>query len=120
MESSGQQSPEQCSKFLTIHSSILHPRHAHMLDMRHTLMLMLGHCEGHLMSDLDDRQLQAKEDAARNIISIADKILPGISRLKGTTLYELFLVYQQRALNWKNLRAKMDVLAALSVRIRSH
>ena len=28
--------------------------------------------------------------------------ISGISRLKGTTLYELYLTYQQRGLNWKN------------------
>ena len=42
----------------------------------------------------------------------------GISRLKGTAAYELFLVYQQRALNWNKAktRSKSDILAALNVR----
>ena len=41
----------------------------------------------------------------------------GISPLKGTSLYELFLVYQQRALNWKrtNLKSTGDILAAMKV-----
>ena len=41
----------------------------------------------------------------------------GISRLKGTTLYELYLTHQQRGLNWKNSNQKSDkdVLSAFKV-----
>ena len=41
----------------------------------------------------------------------------GISRLKGTTLYELYLTHQQRGLNWRNSKEKSDkdVLSAFKV-----
>ena len=41
----------------------------------------------------------------------------GISRLKGTTLYELYLTQQQRGLNWKdsNEKSNKDVLSAFKV-----
>ena len=69
--------PETCEKFLIVHLRVLHPQHAHMLDVKHSLIHLLGHHEGYLMADLSDKQLQLKEDNARNILSIADKLLPG-------------------------------------------
>ena len=47
---------------------------------------------------------------------VNDSIL-GISRLKGTTLYELYLTHQQRGMNWKTSkeRSEKDVLAAFKV-----
>ncbi len=88
------------------------------------------------MGEMSDQQLREKEDAARAIMAVGDRLLPGdmkiiltyvgnlslpsgISRLRGTTSYELFLVYQQRALNWMEgrERSKADVAAACRVRI---
>ena len=131
----GGMTPETCEDFLRGHLRVLHPQHAHMLDVKHSLIHLLGHHEGYLMADLSDKQLQIKEDNARSLLSIADKLLPGtlnginlvnkshnkfelipfhknsntfclrisgISRLKGTTLYELYLTYQQRGMNWNS------------------
>ena len=69
--------PEVCEKFLSIHSRVLHPQHAHMLDVKHSLIHLLGHHEGYLMADLSDKQLKMKEENAQNILSIAEKLLPG-------------------------------------------
>ena len=69
--------PETCEKFLNIHLRILHAQHAHMLDVKHTMLHLLGHHEGLLMDDLSEKQLQTKEDTARNLLAIADKLLPG-------------------------------------------
>ena len=45
----------------------------------------------------------------------------GISRLRGTTLYELFLTYQQRGLNWyhKAERGAKDILSVFQVHVRA-
>ena len=97
--------PEGCEKFLMVHSRILHPQHAHMLgmyvlsvqpinlptytfrmilrflciflDVKHSLLHLLGHCEGYLMADLTEKQLQLKEDTARCILNVANKVIPG-------------------------------------------
>ena len=69
--------PETCEKFIMVHSRILHPQHAHMLDVKHSWLHLLGHHEGYLMADLSDKQLQIKEDTARCILNVADKIIPG-------------------------------------------
>ncbi len=36
---------ETCEKFLLVHSRVLHPQHAHMVDVGHTLLHTLGHSE---------------------------------------------------------------------------
>ena len=76
MEENGLE-PETCEKFILIHSRILHAQHAHMLDVKHSWLHLLGHHEGYLMADLTDRQLRIKEDMARSILQVADKIIPG-------------------------------------------
>ena len=38
--------PETCEKFILIHCRILHPQHAHMLDVKHSWLHLLGHHEG--------------------------------------------------------------------------
>ena len=78
MEENGLE-PETCEKFILIHSRILHAQHAHMLDVKHSWLHLLGHSEGHLMADLTDKQLQIKEDTARSILQVADKIIPGMT-----------------------------------------
>jgi len=114
MEMSGL-TPDNCEKFLTVHLRVLHPQHAHMLDVKHSLLHILGHHEGHLMADLSDRQLQMKEEIGRSILQVADRLLPGISRLRGTTLYELFLTHQQRGLNWSKPESHKSPKDILSV-----
>ena len=76
MEENGLE-PESCEKFILIHSRILHNQHAHMLDVKHSWLHLLGHHEGYLMADLTDKQLQIKEDVARSILQVADKVIPG-------------------------------------------
>ena len=41
-------------------------------------------------------------------LSVARKILPGISRLKGTAMYELFISMRQRAENALNQLDQVD------------
>jgi len=113
--------PETCDKFLRTYGKALHPNHAHMLDIKYSYLNLLGHSEGCTMSQMTEAQLQTKETLARNFLEIARKILPGISRLKGTALYELYLAIQQRALRafhdpatWAGLGAG-DVLSMLTM-----
>ena len=95
-------SPASCEKFIKTYSKVLHPHHAHMLDIKFSLLNLLGHTEGFAMSQLTDEQLSVKESLARTFLEIASKILPGISRLKGTALFELYLVMQQRGVRAMN------------------
>lgn len=89
---------DSCNKFLKTYSKVLHPNHAHILDVKYSLLNLLGHTEGSNMENLTEEELNLKEVLAKNFLEIASKILPGISRLKGTSLYELFLTVKQRVL----------------------
>merc|ERR1712241_1485401 len=89
-------------KFIKTFSKVLHPHHAHMLDIKFSLLNLLGHSEGYSMSQLSEKQLQLKESLARTFLEIASKILPGISRLKGTALFELYICMQQRSIRAYN------------------
>ena len=68
---------DQCEMFVLMHSRFLHEHHASMLDIKHTWLHLLGHSEANLMAELNDKKLQTKEDLARLLIGVADKILPG-------------------------------------------
>ena len=37
----------------------------------------MGHHEGFLMADLTEKQLQMKEETARCILNVANKVIPG-------------------------------------------
>ncbi len=77
LDASPDLSSSRCAAFLRIHSAALHPNHAHMLDVRHTQLHLLGREEGQLMAQLTDVQLREKEDAARAVMAVGDKLLPG-------------------------------------------
>ena len=94
--------PEKCEKFLATYTKVLHPHHAHILDVKFSLLNLLGHTQGAAMSQLSESQLATKEGLARTFLEIASKILPGISRLKGSALFELYLVMQQRGIRAMN------------------
>ena len=53
-------SPTKCEKFLKTYSKVLHPNHAHMLDIKFSLLNLLGHSEGFTMSQLTEEQLSLK------------------------------------------------------------
>jgi len=86
-----------CRKFLKTYSRVLHPCHAHMLDVKYSLLNLLGNTPDSTLESLTEEELKLKEELANCFLDISSKILPGISRLKGTSLYELFLTVKQRA-----------------------
>ena len=43
----------------------------------------------------------------------------GISRLKGTTLYELYLTHQQRGINWRNSKERNDKAVFSEFKVRT-
>ena len=56
---------------------MLHPNHAHMLDVKYSLLNLLGHSEGATMDLLTEEQFQIKEELANTFLGIASKLLPG-------------------------------------------
>ncbi|KAM0735042.1 SET domain-containing protein SmydA-8, isoform B [Formica fusca] len=69
--------------------SVLHPRHAFLTILRHSLTQMYGRVEEYLLDDLPDVVLEHKIDMCRLLLQVLDVVEPGYSRIRGMTLYEL-------------------------------
>ncbi|CAK9831508.1 SET domain-containing protein SmydA-8, isoform A [Anthophora retusa] len=69
--------------------SVLHPRHAFLTMLRHSLTQMYGRVDEYLLDDLPDVVLEHKIDMCRLLLQVLDVIEPGYSRIRGMTLYEL-------------------------------
>ncbi|XP_069699600.1 SET domain-containing protein SmydA-8 [Periplaneta americana] len=69
--------------------SVLHPKNAFLILLRCSLSQLYGRAEGYTMEDLPDILLERKVELCKDILSVADVIEPGLSRLRGMTLYEL-------------------------------
>lgn len=69
--------------------SVLHPRHAFMTMLRHSLTQMYGRVDEYLLDDLPLVVLEHKVDMCRLLLQVLDVVEPGYSRIRGMTLYEL-------------------------------
>lgn len=69
--------------------SVLHPHHAFLTMLRHSLTQMYGRVDEYLLDDLPDVVLEHKVDLCRLLLQVLDVIEPGYTRIRGMTLYEL-------------------------------
>lgn len=86
---------------------ILHPQHFHMIGIKHSLSQVIGRVDGYLLPELTEAQLSRKIACCRDLLKVLDVLDPGISRLRGLTLYELhapLLITANRAFQETTLR----------------
>lgn len=96
--------------------SVLHPKHAFLITLRCSLSQLYGHAEGYLLDDLPDILLERKIEICKDILSVADVIEPGLSRLRGMTLYELHVPvmlfarsqWRYKEIDDKQLRVRLE------------
>lgn len=69
--------------------NVLHPNHYHCIGVKHSLSQLYGKIDGYMIQELSVTLLERKIQLCREILSIFDVIEPGLSRLRGMTLYEL-------------------------------
>ncbi|KAK0087191.1 hypothetical protein PV325_001560 [Microctonus aethiopoides] len=69
--------------------SVLHPRHAFLTMLRLSLSQLYGRVDEYELDDLPDVVLEHKVDMCRLLLQVLDVIVPGYSRERGMTLYEL-------------------------------
>ncbi|XP_011162713.2 SET domain-containing protein SmydA-8 [Solenopsis invicta] len=69
--------------------SVLHPQHAFLSMLRHSLTQMYGRVDEYLLDDLPDVVLEHKVDLCRSLLQVLNVVEPGYSRVRGMTLYEL-------------------------------
>merc|ERR1719483_41333 len=72
---------DDAEQFLEQHSKLLHPNHYHMTTCKHNLMQMYGRTETCLIQDMDEEQLNRKEELCREHISVLKIIDPSNIRL---------------------------------------
>uniref|UniRef100_A0A182R8I9 SET domain-containing protein n=1 Tax=Anopheles funestus TaxID=62324 RepID=A0A182R8I9_ANOFN len=75
--------------FLRIQSTVLHDNHYLLLSVKHSLCELYGKIESYLIPQLSPDQLKRKEILCRDLLEVVDQLEPGLSRLKGTIMYEL-------------------------------
>ena len=80
---------QEREKVIKKYHSVLHPRHAFLTMLRHSLTQMYGRVDEYLLDDLPDVVLEHKIDMCRLLLQVLDVIEPGYSRIRGMTLYEL-------------------------------
>jgi len=81
---------KSCEKFLEKWASTFHPNHAIFLNIKYALLHLYGGEEGYELADLPPVHLLRKETLCRQVLAVADLLVPGISRLRGSVLYELY------------------------------
>ncbi|KAJ1529909.1 hypothetical protein ONE63_006638 [Megalurothrips usitatus] len=75
--------------FIAKYSPRLHPDHYALLGAKHSLSQVYGKVHGYLIHQLSDALLQRKLAICRDILRVFDVLDPGVSRLRGITLYEM-------------------------------
>ncbi|XP_058064802.1 SET domain-containing protein SmydA-8 [Anopheles bellator] len=89
LDSIGGNDVEGYERFLTAYGTVLHENHHLLLSAKHSLCELYGKAEGYLIPNLSREQLKRKETLCRDLLEVIDQLEPGLSRLRGTILYEL-------------------------------
>ncbi|XP_060522635.1 SET domain-containing protein SmydA-8 [Cylas formicarius] len=71
------------------YKSVLHPKNAYLTMLRSALSQLYGKAEGYTLEDLPDVVLERKLEMCVQLLEVLDVIEPGLSRIRGITLYEL-------------------------------
>ncbi|XP_071455230.1 uncharacterized protein [Hetaerina americana] len=78
-------------------STILHPNHSMLTCLRLTLCQLYGNTHKFKLSDFLPIMLEHKAELCKSIMKVADVVEPGLTRLRGTILHELFEPLQKLA-----------------------
>jgi hypothetical protein len=83
----GAEAVENREALLRKYRSILHPKHAFLIILRCSLSQLYGRAEGYVLEDLPDILLERKIELCKDVLSVADVIEPGLSRLRGRSAW---------------------------------
>ncbi|KAK9883473.1 hypothetical protein WA026_001649 [Henosepilachna vigintioctopunctata] len=75
--------------FLKKYRNVLHPNHYISLAAKLSLSQLYGKINGFLIYELSDEFLTRKIEICKEIMKIFNVIEPGLTKLRGVTLYEL-------------------------------
>lgn len=74
---------EESERLLRQYKSVLHPNHAFLTIIKHSLIQFYGRSEGYTYEDLPDILLERKAELCRQILRVVDVVEPGKTRLRG-------------------------------------
>lgn len=74
---------EEREKVFRKYRSVLHPKHAFMTILRHSLSQMYGRMDGYMLEDLPDILLERKVEFCQQLLDVINVVEPGHSRLRG-------------------------------------
>uniref|UniRef100_A0A182PLA8 SET domain-containing protein n=1 Tax=Anopheles epiroticus TaxID=199890 RepID=A0A182PLA8_9DIPT len=89
LESIGGNDVHGLETFLRTQGTVLHDNHYLQLSVKHSLCELYGKIEGFLIPQLSAEQLKRKETLCRDLLEVVDQLEPGLSRLRGTLMYEM-------------------------------
>lgn len=89
LREAGEEDPAKIEALIRKYQYVLHPQHFHMVGMKHTLSQMYGRLPEYSLGALTEAQRRRKVECCRDLLRVLEVIDPGISRLRGLTLYEL-------------------------------
>jgi len=81
---------QTCEQFLEKWSTTFHTNHAFFLNIKYALLHLYGSEPGYELVNLSPIHIVKKETLCRQVLAAADILVPGVSRLRGSVLYELY------------------------------
>lgn len=103
-------------EFLEKYRNVLHKNHYLCLSAKHSLCQLYGKIEGYLIHELSRDNLKKKEIYCREFLEISTILEPGLSRLRGVTMYELHAPLMIQAT--RDFEAKQITCETLKKRLR--
>lgn len=96
--------------------SVFHPKSAYMTIIRTALAQLYGRAEGYTIHELPDLLQERKVELCKQLLDVLDVIEPGLTRIRGITLYELHAPlinlarnqYSSGVINKDEFRKKME------------
>ncbi|XP_044258666.1 SET domain-containing protein SmydA-8-like [Tribolium madens] len=86
---SGAEGIEQREAIFRKYRSVFHPKNAYMSILRVDLTQLYGRAPGYTIHELPDLLQEHKVELCYQLLEVLDVVEPGVSRLRGITLYEL-------------------------------
>ncbi|XP_057378366.1 SET domain-containing protein SmydA-8-like [Daphnia carinata] len=88
-EAIGPNEVEKFEGFLKRHATLVHPNHFLFTSARQSLSQLYGRDERFLLNSLTMEQLERKISICQQMLSVANIVEPGLTRIRGVTLYEM-------------------------------
>ncbi|XP_071534111.1 uncharacterized protein [Panulirus ornatus] len=85
----GEEDPLKLEAIIKKYQYVLHPQHFHMVGIKHSLSQMYGRVAGYILPELSEAHMVRKVACCQDLLQVLDILDPGVSRLRGLTLYEL-------------------------------